>query len=373
MNCHEVRPLLHDIVDGISQPEHERNALAHLETCTECTGYFSFIKQLKNDAAALPDSIPPPENLLGGIMERIGENPVTVAPAGTRRQHGAKDRKPLPGRRFSRIRKPLSFAFGGIAAMLLIAIVWRMVDVMPAWNVTTIEGDLVIENRTVAGATKLRKGGWLETNSSARARIDVGTIGEMEVGPNSRLRLLAATDTDHRVELSKGTIHATIWAPPRLFFVETPTATAIDLGCVYTLMVDESGASHLDVTAGIVALAHDGRESLVPAGAACETRPGKGPGTPYRRTSSSEFRTALAAFDFAGNPAALAEILASARPEDAVTLWHLLQRTNDTGRQEVFARLHTLSPMPEGVTREGIMQNNKAMIHRWGEELGLIF
>ncbi len=373
MNCNEVRPLLHDIADGVATPEAELDVRRHLDRCQECSKYLAFIRTLKADAAALPKSVPPPEDLLGGILERIGEKPVTVSPAHERRRHVAADRTPRSGRGLSRIRRPLSFAFAGIAAILLIGIAWRMTNVIPSWNVSTIEGELIIDNRAVSGGTKLRKGGWLETGSMARAKIVVGEIGEVEVGPNSRLRLLAAADTDHRVELSKGTIHATIWAPPRLFFVETPSATAIDLGCVYTLTVDESGASLLDVTAGIVALAHEGRESLVPAGAACETRPGQGPGTPYRRTASGDFRTALAAFDFNGDTSALDGVLRSARREDAITLWHLLQRTDDAGRKEVFATLYSLSPAPDGVTREGVLQNNKEMINRWGEELGLMF
>lgn len=373
MTCQEFRPLLDDIADGIITPEVDLNVRNHLDACGECREYLIFIHRLKTDAASLPKSLPPPENLLGGIMDRIGGKPVPSPPYGQHTRRFTEDRKPRPSHRAQRMRKPLSVAFAGIATLLLFGIAWRVMDATPFWNVTAIEGDLVVNKRSVSGEAKLRKGGWLETGATARAKIVVGEIGEVEVGPNSRLRLLAAADTDHRVELAQGMIHATIWAPPRLFFVETPSATAIDLGCVYTLSVDKSGASLLDVTAGIVALAHDGRESLVPAGAACETRPGKGPGTPYRRTASGEFRTALAAFDFNDNRAALSTLLKQARPEDAVTLWHLLQRTEGVSREEVFTTLTALSPLPTGVTREGILQNNKEMINHWGEALGLMF
>ena len=34
---------------------------------------------------------------------------------------------------------------------------------------------------------------------------------------------------------------ARIWAPPRLFYVNTPSAVAEDLGCAYTLEVDDLG------------------------------------------------------------------------------------------------------------------------------------
>jgi hypothetical protein len=46
-----------------------------------------------------------------------------------------------------------------------------------------------------------------------------------------------------------------IWAPPRLFFVDTPSAVAADLGCSYTLEVKDDGAGvlrvvHVDETPG---------------------------------------------------------------------------------------------------------------------------
>ena len=54
------------------------------------------------------------------------------------------------------------------------------------------------------------------------------------------------------MSLSKGAIHARIWAPPKQFFVNTPSATAVDLGCEYTLQVDEDGGGLIRVTLGWV-------------------------------------------------------------------------------------------------------------------------
>ena len=36
-------------------------------------------------------------------------------------------------------------------------------------------------------------------------------------------------------------MHAVIDAPPRYFLVETASAIAVDLGCIYTLSADERG------------------------------------------------------------------------------------------------------------------------------------
>jgi hypothetical protein len=176
--------------------------------------------------------------------------------------------------------------------------------------------------------------------------------------------------TEHRLALDRGRMRAQITAPPRLFFVETPSAVAVDMGCAYTLHVDDAGRGYLRVTAGWVALVRDSRESFVPEGARCETRPGVGPGTPFLEDATPALREALAAFDFEGGGAeALTIVLAAAREPDSLTLWHLLSRTSSVERGQVHDRLAALSPPPEGVTREGVMSLNKEMLARWREQI----
>jgi len=114
----------------------------------------------------------------------------------------------------------------------------------------------------------------------------------------------------------------------------------------------------------------------VPAGAACETRPGKGPGTPYFADAPTSLKEALATFDFAaGGGTALATILAEARRRDSLTLWHLLSRVGAGGeggtvdRERIATVLAELIPMPSGVTREGVLELDPVMLTRWREEL----
>jgi len=172
--------------------------------------------------------------------------------------------------------------------------------------------------------------------------------------------------------LRKGEIRARFWAPPKQFFVETPSAMATDMGCAYTLKVDENGASLLHVSHGWVSFDLGGRESFVPEGASCMTRPGVGPGTPYYEDASEALRAALERFDFsAGGASALAIVLAEARRRDALTLWHLLGRTTDADRGNVYDRLASLVEVPEGVTREAVVAGDKRVLQLWWDELGL--
>jgi hypothetical protein len=242
----------------------------------------------------------------------------------------------------------------------------------PSWDVARLEGSPRVGQEHIGASGKLPVGGWLETDASSRAKVRVGGIGQVEVAPNSRLRLVKARVTDHRLALERGSIEARIWAPPRLFFVETPSALAVDLGCVYSLRVDENGGGLLSVTAGWVQLTRPGRDALVPAGASCVMRGGRGPGTPFYDDASPAFRRALERFDFESAPGAgLDVVLSEARKRDALTLWHLLLRTESSEQDRVFARLSALIPPPPGVTLEAVRDRDDRALALWRDQLEL--
>jgi hypothetical protein len=110
-------------------------------------------------------------------------------------------------------------------------------------------------------------------------------------------------------------MRAFIWARPGQFVVDTPSARATDLGCIYNIQVDPSGDGLLEVIFGWVAFQHAGHESFIPAGAACVTRKRRGPGIPYYQDAPQALRTALSGFE-KGEPGWLNAILESARPHD---------------------------------------------------------
>ena len=239
----------------------------------------------------------------------------------------------------------------------------------PSWRVKRLDGAPRIGSEQIANNGQLGIGEWLETDGSSRAQIAVGSIGNVDIDENTRVRLLQTDPTEHRLELARGKMSARIWAPPRLFFVDTPSAVAADLGCAYTLEVDDHGGSLLRVTSGWVALQLKDRESIVPTGAACETQPGIGPGTPYFEDAPTVFRAALRKFDFEHDSSALAVLLDQARPRDTLTLWHLLARVNGEDRERVYERMAAFVPPPAGVTREGVLRLDQQMLESWKKEL----
>ena len=233
------------------------------------------------------------------------------------------------------------------------------------WDVERLDA-----SKHIRGAGHIGAGEWIETDSMSSATVRVGRIGTVEIAPNSRLRVVTARSGEHRLALARGEIRAKISAPPRLFFVETASGTAIDLGCEYTLNTDETGFGLLRVTKGWVSFQWKGLESLVPAGASCRTQPQLGPGLPYFDDASESMKHALESFGFekAGNNA-LAAILAEARVRDTLTLWHLLSRVDMEDRARVYDRIASLTPVPAGVSRERALELDPETLNHWKDEL----
>jgi hypothetical protein len=345
-------------------PEQESRRVAeHLLTCERCRKEYDEIKVGVQLASRLPQVTAPAE--MWGEIEALLD---------------AQTRKPAfkpqtPRFVFAFKWYKLAVVSAALAFVVTLGVmIYRNYGPSASWQVTNLAGMPKIGGSSISDEGRIRVGEALVTDSSSRAEISVGAIGHVEVAPDSRVRLVEAGVTEHRLALDRGKIEATISAPPRLFFVDTPSAEAVDLGCAYTLEVDDEGRAFLHVTLGWVMLVLKGRESYVPIGAMCETRPGVGPGTPYFEDASLPFRDALAKFDFeGGSTEALEIVLDESRDRDSFTLWHLIQRVDSDTRKIVLDRMIALVGLPKGVTREGIMQLNKEMLETWKDELDTVW
>jgi hypothetical protein len=217
-------------------------------------------------------------------------------------------------------------------------------------------------------------GTWIETDAHASARLEVGEVGRVVIAPNSRLRITRNAPRDHRLHLDHGTLDAVIWAPPGQVVVSTPAATAVDLGCAYTLTLDRDGSGTLRVTTGWVGLVHDGREAFIPAGAAVAILGQRGPGTPVFVSATDALVDAVRTFDIADDAdsraRALTAVVDAASPGDALTLWHLFDRVAPDDRAQVYDALAARLAPPDGVTRDGIVAGDRAMIDAWWAVLG---
>ncbi len=243
-----------------------------------------------------------------------------------------------------------------------------------SWEVAAIIGNPRVDTSVLMGTGRIAVGQTLVTDAGSRAAMEVSDIGHVTVDEGTQVRLLESRDGHHRLALNRGTLHASIAAPPGQFVVSTPSATATDLGCVYSLHVNEDGSGLLSVEVGWVAFEERGRESFVPAGASSRTYRVHGPGTPRYDDADQAFRDAVDDVDTGRDPrraAALRFVLEHARGRDAMTLWHLIPRVSGTDRVAVVNALALRVPAPADVSRDSVLRLDGAALDRWWDELGL--
>jgi len=276
----------------------------------------------------------------------------------------AQQPKPAQGWRFAAVA-------AAAAICITAALLWQRASAPKSgWEVVRVEGSPEVASRHIISSGRIGDGDWIETDASSRARIQVGTIGSIEVAPNTRVRRVRARPGEDRLMLARGDISAKVQAPPRLFLVDTPSGTAVDLGCEYRMHTGEDGSGLLRVTLGWVSFEWQGRESLVPAGASCRTAAGIGPGTPCFEDAADTFKRTLARFDFEhGGPEALRTILTAARARDSLTLWNLLARVGPAERPLVLDRMTEFSPLPLEITREQVLSLDRKALDQWREQL----
>jgi hypothetical protein len=233
---------------------------------------------------------------------------------------------------------------------------------------TTTGAPLLTDARGVRSSS-LRAGGVVTTDAHTSARLVIGRIGVADIAPGSRLRLLSADASEHRLALDVGTIHARVTAPPRFFIVEAAGAIAADLGCEYTLHVDSAGRGRLVVESGEVELEHGGMRSAVSAGNAAAIEHDGMPGLPVPIDASDVLMSAVSRFDTAASAENAQSVIDAADGRATITLWHLLQRGTQEIRALTFDRLASLVAPPPTVTRALVIAGDSYALQRWRTEL----
>jgi hypothetical protein len=208
--------------------------------------------------------------------------------------------------------------------------------------------------------------------------VTLGTVARLTLDPGSRLRLDAAEAEEARFYLERGRLEALVSADakPRFFQVDTRAARCVDLGCRYTLAVDEAGVARVRVSTGQVAFATGSREVYVPRGAGCVASPATGPGTPRFDDAGEALAKALDAFDAAdASPPPTRRGLASEAygamrsPRDALAALDMLQDADAEIAIGARRALVERAGAPEGVDPASSARPDAAERARWKDHL----
>lgn len=295
----------------------------------------------------------------------------------TEKRSGIRVGKPAIGMERPGWSWPLRVAAFGAAVVILFAITIAITTVGSSdveWQASRSAGDPKVNAKVIGGREELDVGSVVTTDAKSEAELKAGGHGRIRVLPGSEVRLVQSGARHQRLELQHGAIEASLYAPPFMFSVDTPSGTAYDIGCAFRLSVDEQRRGMLEVLSGWVQFEVGYQQSLAPAGTEVEIEPGFPPGTPVYKDSSADFRQAISRLDFgdAGERTeSLKVALQQARAKDVYTLLRLMRTASPEERGMIFDRARELKLPPAWVTREGIMRREEAMMDAWSTSLGL--
>ncbi|MDQ3337051.1 MAG: FecR domain-containing protein [Myxococcota bacterium] len=274
---------------------------------------------------------------------------------------------------------PLLIAFGmvAVAAAIVVVIVWPRSGATPppenyacgaqatGFAFTARGGSVACGGATVPAGV-LPVGGTLDTGAN-EADLAIADIGSAQLSPKTRVRLDATSPERHQLYLERGRMHAFVSAPPRLFAVGTPSGQVTDLGCAYTLEIDESGAGSIEVESGMVELeVTNGRVIVVPAGASARLLAGRRASLPLAKGANAQLVAAVGDFH-AGVANARDRVLATAQPSDAITVANLARITSPGERRSVLDRLAELAKPPQDMSVDDIEQLD--LLDMWFDEI----
>lgn len=263
--------------------------------------------------------------------------------------------RPVPFRRRRR-----SLAFLAAAAMVVLLIggagvwLWTWPSARP-WAVENGSIDRLAVGETV--------------DASQSLLVRVARIGWMRVAEGSVLTLLSTESNHHRLAMTEGTVHVSIWAPPRSVAVRTPSGDVVDFGCEFILHVDPN-VTRVDVVSGWVRLDNERGEVLVPGGASSAMARSGMPSVPVFKSAPREFAEAIRSLEGSFSAAAVENAARSARRRDVLTLL-VMARRHAPVRDRFVSRAAELMPPRNAELVTRARGGDAAAFESWIGELPL--
>ena len=375
MKCNEFEILIDEYIDGAISSAPKKEFELHMQECESCRKEYTETVKLLETVSTLPKEAMPMHDLWANIESRI-----STGNGGKKKIFDLKKANREDYSEYTENYKKNSYlkygAIALIAAMVLIALLpslflnrnTPLLDkvMTPYWKVNRLSGITIAAANIIGDTDSLKVGDWLETKDSSRALLNVPGLGTVTIEPNSKLRITKSETDEHRIDLVYGTINANIDAKPRTFYVDSKSATAIDLGCAYTYTVSPNGDGILYVKQGMVSLQSNGRESLVPEGKFCLAKAGIGPGTPFRENTSAALKDALMKYDFEkGGDKEVEAIIKNSKKSDMVTLINLLPRVDASNKTKLYNHITQYTPAPRDIPRDSVPNFDAKDLNEW--------
>lgn len=382
--CSETELLIDEYLEGMISLKDKNNMDLHISCCENCSAYMSETTSIVKNLSILPRetstlSIQKKDEL----WERVSDGIDSEAIPQSEDTEPVDSKSSDKGNSFTKYKYILT----GIAAALVITFLViaiqkiNLKDVQLAqqqnvfglptyWKVSNIKGNSLIGDVAMSNIDSIKEGQYIMTNDSSRAELVIANMGRVIIEPNSKIIFVKGADGNNRISVEYGTIEANMKTDSKTFFVEMPSAVAMDMGGDYKLTIDSTGDGLVYVKSGKVEVQSDNRGAIVPAGNLVMTKRDLGVGTPFNENSSARFKNALMNIDFGKcGGTCLNTLLNNAKQTDAVTLVSLISRVESQYKDEVYAKVANFVSPPKRIHSDSLPYFDEEKMNEWIDKI----
>lgn len=401
MNCEEIKINLHHFIDNELNSKTQKEVEAHLHNCESCYNEFKRLRKFFDRLKDLPYAIDPPPD----IMEQLSKELLNRSTSETRKiphEHLPDSKSIKKGkithekklkaersviRRSAVSRTILGYGFNKPSTSP--GFEWKEIVIIPVvlillaafyfyydfqkynspWDIQCLDGYTIINGRE-SPSGKLEQGENLTANRNSHITLHIPDVGRMELLPNSSVVLEKAKEGDNTVEINYGNVKVISTAAMPSFKINLPNSVVIDKAGIFYLSVDNNQNARVKVETGFVEINYNDHSTFVKEGFVCDIKNNYRPGTPLRIDASDTLKREVEKFDyFNGGEESVKKIILLARDFDMLTLLAMIPFAPQQQREMLFQAIVNYFPPPLGVTRLGVINNDKEMLYKWWEEI----
>lgn len=242
------------------------------------------------------------------------------------------------------------------------------------WNLTIFDSGK-INGKAVSGNAKLIIGDRFE-NGKEETKISIPHFGHLVVSPNSILERHSPGETQLTIKLISGSVLYESFQSLKQILIEAAGVKIQNyyLGSSALITKYDERNAGVNVNAGAMELNIKNSFIVIP-----ENYIGGGVRNnklllPFSKKATLEYEDDIILFnDDNNNNNAVSNIIKNSTKEDAYTLWNLLLLCNNEIRNSVYEKLELFVSLPEGITKDKILQKDKKSMLRWFDTIEDIY
>ena len=255
-----------------------------------------------------------------------------------------------------------------VATVIVIVAAYYIITLKKPWSISGQTGNYTINNEINPGS-EISQEEILFTKASSSVYLTIPGVGKLKLLSNTTLKRL---DEKNTAQLISGKLIVNNTGAVEKFKLLIPDAIIEDYqtGDSYYVEVDEKENSFIKLSSGWIRVQSTQGESIFPQGFELKIVKGKGMDVPYSSNADPVYVTQLDEYLFNGKRLnVLSIIISKTSTKDALTLWNLFKRVDESHRVLVYNKLAELVSPPSSTNQNGLLNLNQEMMQAWFEEI----